>query len=42
VDSSMTIMKYQKSFDNKDHKLKIISTPNGWKVDLKYTYGPNL
>jgi hypothetical protein len=42
VDSSMTIMNYQNSFDNKVHKLKIISTPNGWKVDLKYTYGPNL
>jgi predicted DNA binding CopG/RHH family protein len=42
VDSSMTIMNYQNSFDNKVHKLKIISTSNGWKVDLKYTYGPNL
>jgi predicted DNA binding CopG/RHH family protein len=42
VDSLMTIMNYQNSFDNKVHKLKIISTPKGWKVDLKYTYGPNL
>jgi hypothetical protein len=42
VDSSITIMNYQNSFDNKMHKLKIISTPNGWKVDLKYTYGANL
>jgi hypothetical protein len=42
VDSTMTIMNYQNSFDNKVHKLKIISTPKGWKVDLKYTYGPNL
>jgi hypothetical protein len=42
VDSSMTIMNYQNSFDNKVHKLKIIYTPNGWKVDLKYTNGPNL
>jgi hypothetical protein len=24
------------------HKLKIMETPKGWKVDLKYTYGPNL
>ncbi len=42
VDSSVTIMNYQNSFDNKVHKLKIMETPNGWKVDLKYTYGPNL
>jgi hypothetical protein len=42
VDSTMTIMNYQNSFDNKVHKLKIIETPKGWKVDLKYTYGPNL
>jgi hypothetical protein len=42
VDSSLTIMNYQNSFDNKVHKLKIISTPKGWKVYLKHTYGPNL
>ena len=42
VDSTMTIMNYQNSFDNKVHKLKIVSTPKGWKVDLKYTYGPKL
>jgi predicted DNA binding CopG/RHH family protein len=42
VDSSLTIMNYQNTFDNKVHKLKILETPNGWKVDLKYTYGPNL
>jgi len=42
VDSTITIMNYQNSFDNKVHKLKIMETPKGWKVDLKYTYGPNL
>jgi predicted DNA binding CopG/RHH family protein len=42
VDSTMTIMNYQNSFDKEVHKLKIMSTPKGWKVDLKYTYGPNL
>ena len=42
VDSTMTIMNYQNSFDKQVHKLKIISTPKGWKVDLKYTYSPNL
>lgn len=42
VDSTITIMNYQNSFDNQVHKLKIMETPKGWKVDLKYTYGPNL
>jgi hypothetical protein len=42
VDSTLTIMNYQNSFDKQVHKLKIIATPKGWKVDLKYTYGPNL
>jgi hypothetical protein len=35
VDSTTTIMNYQNSFDKEVHKLKIISTPKGWKVDLK-------
>lgn len=42
VDSRMSILNYQNSFDNQVHKLKIIETPKGWKVDLKYSYGPNL
>lgn len=41
LDSATTIMNYQNSFDKKVHHLKIIATPNGWKVDLKYTYGQN-
>jgi len=24
------------------HKLKVIQTKEGWKVDLKYTYTPEL
>jgi hypothetical protein len=24
------------------HKLKVIQTKDGWKVDLKYTYTPEL
>ena len=42
VDSNTTIINYQNSLDQKAHKLKVIQTPEGWKVDLKYTYGPNL
>lgn len=42
IDSSSSILNYQNSFDKQVRKLKIIKTPKGWKVDLKYTYGPNL
>ncbi len=42
IDSNTTIINYQNSLDQKAHKLKVIQTPEGWKVDLKYTYGPNL
>jgi hypothetical protein len=38
IDSSETIISYQSSMDSIPHQLKVISTPNGWKVDLKYTY----
>jgi hypothetical protein len=42
VDSTTTIINYQNSFDNIVHKLKVVPTKEGWKVDLKYTYGPKL
>lgn len=42
IDSNITIINYQTSQDSKAHKLKVIQTPEGWKVDLKYSYGPNL
>ena len=38
IDSTQTIINYQSSMDTVPHVLKVISTPNGWKVDLKYTY----
>ena len=38
IDSTQTIINYQSSMDKVPHLLKVISTPNGWKVDLKYTY----
>lgn len=42
VDSTITIINYQISVDQKAHKLKMVQSPDGWKVDLKYSYGPNL
>jgi hypothetical protein len=42
IDSTITIINYQTSQDPTPHKLKVIQTPEGWKVDLKYSYGPNL
>jgi fructose-1,6-bisphosphatase/inositol monophosphatase family enzyme len=42
VDSTITIINYQTTTHPKAQKLKLIQTPDGWKVDLKYSYGPNL
>ncbi len=42
VDSNTSIIYYQTSNDPSSRKLKVIQTPDGWKVDLKYSYGPNL
>ncbi|MFY8165804.1 MAG: hypothetical protein ACOVJ8_04360 [Sediminibacterium sp.] len=42
VDSTATIINYQNSFDNIVYKIKVVPTKDGWKVDLKYTYGPKL
>ena len=42
IDSTITIINYQTSQDTKAHKIKVMQTPEGWKVDLKYSYGPNL
>jgi hypothetical protein len=38
IDSTQTIISYQSSMDTLPQQLKVISTTNGWKVDLKYTY----
>jgi hypothetical protein len=32
---------YQLSVDSKKRTLKVVSTPEGWKVDLKYSYQRN-
>ncbi len=38
LDSNHTIISYQSSFDKIPHQIKVIHSPTGWKVDLKYTY----
>ncbi len=38
LDSNQTIIKYQSSLDKIPHQIKVINTPSGWKVDLKFTY----
>jgi len=42
VNDQTTIIYYQNSFEKIPRWLKVISTPKGWKVDLKYSYGPKL
>lgn len=42
VDSALTIINYQNSFDKIVHKVRVVSTPDGWKVDLKNSYLPKL
>ena len=33
---------YQNSYDKIQRWVKVILTPEGWKVDLKFSYGPKL
>lgn len=42
IDTNTTIIHYQTSVDPTPHKLKVVQSPEGWKVDLKYSYSPNL
>lgn len=42
IDTSNTIIYYQNSFEKIAHKLKVQQTKDGWKVDLKYSYAPEL
>jgi hypothetical protein len=42
VNAQTTIIYYQNSFEKIPRWLKVVSTPKGWKVDLKYSYGPKL
>lgn len=42
IDSSNAIIYYQNSFEKLAHKLKVQQTEDGWKVDLKYSFSPDL
>ena len=42
LDSNTTVIYYQYSVDTLARWMKVANTPNGWKVDLKYSYGPKL
>jgi hypothetical protein len=42
IDTSTTIINYQTSNEPSARKIKVVQTPEGWKVDLKYSYSPNL
>jgi hypothetical protein len=42
IDTSNSVINYQNSFEKVAHKLKVIQTKEGWKVDLKYSYTPEL
>lgn len=42
IDSSNSVINYQNSFEKVVHKLKVTQTKEGWKVDLKYSYTPEL
>ena len=42
INEQTTVFYYRNSFDKIPRWLKVISTPQGWKVDLKYSYGPKI
>jgi len=42
IDSNTSVIYYQFSADTLSRWIKVVNSPNGWKVDLKYSYGPKL
>jgi hypothetical protein len=42
LDSNTTVIYYQYSVDTLARWMKVVNTPDGWKVDLKFSYGPKL
>jgi uncharacterized lipoprotein NlpE involved in copper resistance len=42
LDSNSTVIYYQYSVDTLARWMKVVNTPNGWKVDLKFSYGTKL
>jgi len=42
IDQNTTVIYYQLAVDAIKKWIKVVSTKNGWKVDLKFTYGPKI
>ena len=42
IDKQSSAILYQYSTDKQERWVKVIFTEAGWKVDLKYSYGPKL
>lgn len=42
IDPNTSVIVYAYSNDQVQRWVKVVLTPEGWKVDLKYSYGPKL
>jgi hypothetical protein len=42
LDAKASVIYYENSNDKVQRWIKVIETPDGWKVDLKFSYGPKL
>lgn len=42
INDQTTAIIYANSNDKKERWVKVVFTPQGWKVDLKFSYGPKL
>jgi hypothetical protein len=42
INEQTTTIIYVNSNDKIERWIKVVSTPTGWKVDLKFSYGPKL
>lgn len=42
INEQATVIYYRNSFDKTPRWLKVIATTEGWKVDLKYSFGPKI
>ena len=40
LDTNTSVIYYQFSTDTLHRWIKVVNSPNGWKVDLKFSYGP--
>ncbi len=42
ISPTETIIQYKNSYDRVAHKLKLVKVNEGWLVDFKYTFNPNM